>query len=258
MGDFLDIRLPNSLHMRGYGTKDSIGFFVEQDGFDGWEDAPDARRDTVDIPNGHGAFDQPNWLAPRDITIKGFAQARTVRELEAMRDQLTGCLADAAGKIVVEYRGRTTWATVRRGLSRPTFKSVGGTRYGTFEISLWARNPRKFGEVQVAGPGTSVTAFHYGNFSASPELLVTGVMPSGYRVNGPDGRQFVVSQALAAGQTHRIDMSTGWLYRNGVLQTGAVSSARIWTVPSGVRVTHTLVPVSGSGQLTVRTPDTYI
>lgn len=249
----------NGLTFDGDGPRTGKGYLITPDGFSGWDDGVGIRRQETLLPVGHGAFDEPGYLSPRVISISGQILADTPVRLAKMRQALTGLLADGGtGRVVVDQDDVNTWADARLAAQTMVKQNSSDLSSASFQVQLWCHNPRKFGEVQVAGPGTSVTAFHYGNFRASPELLVTGVMPSGYRVNGPDGRQFVVSQALAAGQTHRIDMSTGWLYRNGVLQTGAVSSARIWTVPSGVRVTHTLVPVSGSGQLTVRTPDTYI
>ena len=82
-------------------------------------------------------------------------------------------------------------------------------------------------------------------------------MPSGYRVNGPGGAQFIVSAALTSGVTHRLDFVNGWLYRNGVLTQGAVSRAQVFTIPPGAPSTVSLTPVSGSGSLTVKVTETY-
>ena len=99
---------------------------------------------------------------------------------------------------------------------------------------------------------------HRGNTPGIPTIRVTGTMPSGYTINGPGGREYVVEQALTAGQTHEIRMRTGWLYRNGSLQRSAVSRMQTWAIPSASLTTMTLDPVSGSGQMTVLLHDTFM
>lgn len=236
------------------------GLFVGPDGFEGWDDGGgESRRESVERPGAHGEFDLPVFLGSRVVTIDGHALAWSASELGHLRGQIMGLGATGPRfKLTVDHQGQTLWAWARRG-SKPTFKDAGirhGMHRARFMVQFVCADPRKYGETNTFPGG--VAAVHYGNFPATPELLVTGTMPAGYSVLGPGGKQFVVSQALTAGQSHRIDLRTGWLYRNGVLQVGAVSRADLWVVPTGGSVVHTLAPVSGSGSLVVKVLDTFI
>ncbi|MEQ6899016.1 hypothetical protein [Microbacterium sp. KR10-403] len=175
-----------------------------------------------------------------------------------MRAQLTGLLADGGpGRLTVGSEGDSQWADVRLS-GRTAVKVRGSTRTdAAFQVSFWAPDMRKYGELRSL-PGSTVQAYQYGNFPATPVIEVTGSMPSGYMV-ASQGRQFVVNQALSSGQTHRIDLARGWLYRGSTLQSGAVDVAESFTVPGGGKpVSVVLTPVSGSGQMTVKVTDTYI
>jgi hypothetical protein len=82
-------------------------------------------------------------------------------------------------------------------------------------------------------------------------------MPSGYKLVC-DGVEYVVTQSLAAGQTHKVDMRDRILTRNGVAQLGAVSAPRRISIPAYSPKTISLVPVSGTGQLSGVTENTFI
>lgn len=238
------------------------GLFVGPDGFEGWEDGGgDTRSESVDRPAAHGEFDSPVFLGSRVITIDGHALAWSPAELGHIRNRVMGLGGNGDRfQLTVEHQQETLWASARRG-TKPTFKDAGirhGLLRARFSVHLVCRDPRKYGEVRTFGPATALTVFQYGNFPGIPELIITGAMPSGYAVHGPDGKQFIVSQALSADQTHRLDFRTGRLYRDNVLQIGAVSNGGTWTIPVGSAVPMTLAPVSGAGSMTVRVPDTFI
>lgn len=233
------------------------GLFVGPDGFEGWDDGPDIRRESVDRPGQHGEFDTPVFNGSRVISVDGHALAWSEAELGHLRNQIMGLggFGDLM-RITVDHQGSTLWADARRA-AQPTFRDAGirhGMLRARFAIHFVAPNPRKFGETRDFPAGAA--ALHYGNFPASPEIIVTGPKAGGYTITGPGGRQYVVTQALAAGQTHRIDMNTGWLYLNGVLQSGAVSQARTWAIPPGTSAVHTIT--GGTGSMTVRVPDTFL
>ncbi|MET0716415.1 MAG: hypothetical protein ABWY57_16030 [Mycetocola sp.] len=261
MGELLSVHV-DGIRFRGFADARTEGFYVGEDGLEGWEDGVDARRDAIPRPRGHGDFDLPSYLAPRDISLTGFCVARNIRELAWMRSRLMGLLAEGSATISVDYQGLTTSATVRRGLTRPSFDSVGGELVGTFALSFWAPDPRRYGQVNLAGPEvTSVAAYHYGNFAALPIIEVHGYNASGgYTIFGPNGKKFIVTQGLFGNDVHRIDMRTGKLTKNGVLQIGAVSRADLWTVPPGVTVAHKIVNESSAADTNIRvyTTDTYI
>lgn len=256
MGLFVRV---NNREFRGRRGPVRDGFVIDADGFTGWDDGVDVRREVHDIPRGHGAFDLPGYLEPRVFAAKGLCYADTPERLEWWRGVLTGLLADGgSGRVVVENRGLTTWADARLATRSEFTKIPGGATMARYRVQFWAADPRKYGQTRTYGPATIVAASHFGNFPAAPLLTVTGAMPSGYTIGGPDGRTFVVSQALTSGHTHRIDMRTGRLTLDGVLQVGAVSVGQTWGIPGGASVTHTLTPVSGTGTITVSVLDTFI
>ncbi len=241
------------------GDSDISGevFLIEPDGFIGWDDGVDVRRDETVLPAGHGSFDAPGYMSSRVVSVAGEFWAQTPQRFEHMRDRLVGLLIEGgADRLTVDQDSGTRWADVRLA-AKTTVLENSDKVSARYQVQFWSPKPYRYGETRVFGPGTSVSSFHYGNVGAAQIIEVTGTMPSGYTVTGA-GRQYVVTQALASGQTHRIDMRTGRLYRNNVLQLGAVSSAGRWQVPPGAPMTISLSPVAGSGQLTVSLTDTYI
>jgi hypothetical protein len=82
-------------------------------------------------------------------------------------------------------------------------------------------------------------------------------MASGYTIEGPDGAEFSVTQAVTTGHPHTIDMRTGLLSVDGAVVYGQVSSGDTWEIPAGSAVSMTLVPVAGSGTLTATVRDTF-
>lgn len=243
-----------SLAFRGHRDAIRGGFYVDPDGFTGWDDGVDVRRELHAIPQGHGAYDLPGFLEPRVFGVAGKCYADSDQKLEWWRGALTGLFADGdSGRVVVENRGLTTWANARLATRTEFAKIPGGALMARYRIQFWAANPRKFGEARTFDGG--VPAYHYGNFTAAPVLMVSGASPSGYTINGPAGKQYVVTQALVSGHPHTIDMATGLLEVDGVVVFGGVSRADTWAIPAGAQVTMT---VSGSAVLSALVTDTYI
>ncbi len=219
-----------------------------------WNDMPSMKSDDVQRPMSDGDYPSASYLEPRDLEMGGFLVAAShelmlhmVNRLKAQRGRTV--------RLAVDEPSLTTWADTEVRSVR--VQPFGFAPEAEFTIVFHMPDPRKYGPpAKVFASGEPVS--HRGNYDATPEVTVTGNMPSGYRITGPAGRQYVVSQALAPGQEHRIDFSTGWLYRDGVLQQGAVTRPEAWTIPPGSTVSMTLVPVAGSGALAVRVPYTAI
>jgi len=250
MGTFGDVRIgPVQIH----AMKVSEGFELHPDGVDGWDSGSEIRRDEVARAIAHGSFDAPGFQTARVVIIPGRCVAPSLEKLGWYRSQLIGLLADGgSARVMVDEYGETQWATARLG-ARTRWKSFGGAGYADFQLTLWCPDPRKFGSARTFGPASSVSAHHFGNFPAAPVLTVEGTV-SGYTINGPDGKGFVVTAALTSGHPHVIDMATGRLSIDGVVQVGAVSRAETWTVPPGQQVTMSVT----AGTLTAEVLDTYI
>ena len=161
-------------------------------------------------------------------------------------------------RVLVEYAGLTTWADARLGAKTQFTPAFAGAKTADFQLQLWCPNPRRFGGTNTPDAGTTVTSLHYGNFPATSVITVSGSMSSGYTINGPAGKVYTVTAAVVSGIPHVIDMATGLLMIDGVYVTGVVTQGDTWAVPPGMQVVQTLVPVSGTGTMSVATLDTYI
>lgn len=228
------------------------GFALRE--LDGWNDGAPVRVESAERPGQHGDFDLPVTRGPRLVTMSGWCRAYSPEKLRHFSNQLTGLLADGqTGRLVVDEWGEAQWADVRL-FGDPRFRRRGGSGYADWSLKLRAPDPQKFGDVREFPAGQP--AVHFGNFPSAPVLEVTGPTPAGgYTVTGPAGKTFVVTQGLAAGQKHRIDMATGRVYRDGALQLGVVSNGGTWVIPPGLPgVTHTV----SAGSLKVLVTDTFV
>lgn len=217
-----------------------------------WSNLPGTRADDEPRPMGDGNFPAPSYLESITHRMGGFLVARSheylVREMNRLKS-----LRGRTMRLTVDEPGLTAWGTVE--IRAVEFEPFGFAPEADFRVDFYMADPRKYGPSErVFGSGE--LAYHRGNLDAVPSVRVTGNMPLGYAILGPDGKQYVVTQPLTAGITHRIDFSTGLLYRSNVLQQGAVSRAEVWTVPPGPGVEMRLVTQSGGGTLAVEVPYT--
>lgn len=242
-------------------VREPFAFVFTPTGFKGWDDPIAQRRTETTYPNSAGSFDSPGYGVARVISFTGYAIARTPGDLVHAGDRFAGLLADGSlGRLVVTREDEDRWADVRLAASAtPAFVVKAPSRTAAdFTIQFWAPDPRKYGITHQFGPGSNLTLWHYGNAQAYPILTITGSLPTGYTIDGPNGLSYSVTQALTSGQTHTIDMRTGILSLNGVAQFGVSSVADLWTVPPGARQTNVFVPASGSGQLSASVVDTFL
>jgi len=212
------------------------------------------RRENTERPNAHGSFPAPGYFESRRISWSGLILTENEGEQDHAVRSLAGILGGGTGRLTAQGTS-SVWTDVQRVSVESQIVTPGTV--GSYSVSVEAPDPFLYGETVSFGPDVSVTVHHHGNTNAAPDVTVTGTMPSGYRVNGPGGAQYIVSQALTSAVTHRIDFNTGWLYRNGVLQQGAVSRAETFVIPPGVASAMSLTPVSGSGVLTAKLTDTF-
>ncbi len=229
--------------------------FVIQE-MSGWDESPDMRRDTEDRPLQHGAFDAPGYLGARTISISGVILGQSPTDLQRAVRRLNGLLADGGSAVMTVHDALgSLWARVRRA-SAPAVKVHGeDAAVADYQVQFWAPDPRRYGRAREFAGGDA--PFHQGTLPAIPEVLVTGTFPQGYTIGyGP--RAFIVTAPLAAGQTHRIDMRTGWVYRGSTQLVGAVAAAEVLRIPPGMPDEPvTLTGTNGSGSLTLRVADTF-
>jgi phage-related protein len=232
-------------------------YLIGPDGLTGWDDGPESRRTEVPRPVAYGSFDAPEFLSSRVYVITGTLLASTPQELRVMKDRLKGVLNGARrGKLTVEDDLGTRWAWVRRaGTPRVAEKGMTATA-AEFSVTFWAPDPWQYGQYREF-TNSPAQVLQRGNEHAVPIVDVEGNMPTGYTISS-QGKQYIVSQPLLTGQTHRIDMRTGWLYRNGSLQSSAVEKVETFTIPPNKLTPVGLTPASGLGMLWVKLHDTFV
>lgn len=251
MGDGLTIR-GRGVTLRGRLGPGEYGILIGPNGLQGWEGLPSGRREAVQRALSHGEFDVPVKLPARVITVTGTVVARSAFDLNRMCQQINGW--GAAGDrfpLVVELQGETLTATVR-SISREAVDT--GNRNGQiytaeFQVQMLAPDPRKYAAWKSYAASPSVWVPSRGNFPAHPVIEILSA-PASYTVSSPGGT-FSVTGAPAGG-THRIDMSTGRVTRDGVWLPDA-GRGDLWAVPDGTQWQHTL---STPGTVLLR--DTYV
>lgn len=220
--------------------------------FSGWDDAPPVEGESLKRRLAHGQHPSPVYRDARLVLASGWAQAQDEAEFWQMQNTLTGVLGDGAeGVLTVDQYGVTTWATVQVW-GDAQFRRQGSSLRALWVLNLRATDMRKYGAAVSEGPGASLSVGHAGNFPAVPTVTVTGPQTAPYTV-ASQGRSVTVTQALDTDEEHTIDMATGWVYLDGVLQTGVTSALDVFTIPKGDAVT-----VTGPSSMVVDLFDTYI
>ena len=227
-------------------------FLIGRNGLKGWRGG-DLRREEIPRPAAHGAFDAPGFQAQRVITLEGSLLASSPGELQHMKDRVSGLLADGSlGRMTVDDDWGTSWRDVRL-VSIGDMDEIGDTEC-PFSLTLWAADPRRYGEVNEFAAGEA--ALTRGNFPARPQLIVSGTAAGGYTVTGPGGRQVVVTEPLVSGQPHTIDFARGGLWIGGVRQLRAITVYEPWEIGPGLP--GATATVDNGASLIQRVTDTFV
>lgn len=232
------------------------GFTIKANGVTGWLDSPGYRIESVAREVEHGTYDVPAYAEAREITISGRCRYGSPFEGGKFVDQLRAIGARGLFRLQGEYMGQLLHCDARKLDHK--FRELHQGRRGEYQLTMRAADPRLYGDVEVF-TGTSFTMVHRGTDFAIPEVTVTGSMPNGYRLVGPGGREVVVTRPLVSSAPHVVSFRTRRLTINGVTVPRSISKAKVWSVPPGRDgASMQLVPVSGSGQLRVPLPATFI
>lgn len=212
-------------------------FSVSKDALQGWigKGGSGVRRNDSPRPLGHGSQKQRGYRTGRLVTWSGDIYTDSPAEQDHALAQLSGVLADGQfGRLTIESDFGTHWCDVQLDDEPEVHREVYG-RFATYSIGVWCPDPEVFGETHTFAPGP---VYHYGNFRAVADAVVTGPQSAPYTL-AVAGRQFTVTQALTAGQTHVIDTANARVRRNGVLQSGVFSKAQSLIVDKGAASTFT-------------------
>ena len=243
-----------------WGGAGNDGFYIKDAGLTGVLGGVGVRSSTVEIPEAHGEFDVPVFRSGRIVSIEGPCIAPSVGEWLHRNHELTGLLAGGErGRVVFDLPNGPLWADARLAEAPQWEPVLWGTR-ADYLLQLKFAKPQLFGAMNTAAAAASVTIFHYGNFKASPVLVITPTssMTSGYTLNLPGGKKVIVTQPLTMGHVHEYNTATGRLKLDGVLQVGATSRRDTIAVKGGAQVAISVTASAGAGLITPFTPDTFI
>lgn len=222
--------------------------------FDGFLDSLRAEFDDQRRPT-MGLYDSTPYYPARFPRMSGFVSANTGSELEALRRHIIGLNRPGKRQVMVEI-GRD-WFTLTAEVTNVMWDQASFAPEATWSVELRCTDPLKRGERNTYT--APATVYHRGRFGALPKVTVKATTAmSGYRINGPGGKQFIVTAPLPAGATDVIDFATGWVYRNGALLEKATSRSEVWEIPPGTGVAMSLTPTTGTGTMTVEVFDTDI
>lgn len=219
----------------------------------GWTSTPTLVTDRVAFEDEDGEFDEDGNLAAREVRVVGYLAARSHLEV-AEYERRFKSLVHRRFIVSVEDARLDLHGYAR--LDALTYDASGFHTDAQFEFTLRFPDPRRYGTKRTTPAGTTVTPRHNGDVDARTVFTVTGSM-GGYKLVGPAGQEYVVTEALLGGKTDKIDMADGRLYRDGALLIGKSRGER-WTTPPGApEGSVTLVPTTGTGSLVAATRDTY-
>jgi len=233
-----------------HGDAGDATYSIEPDGLTGILDGVSVRDDHTPRPTADGTFDSPAYLGGRAGSITGLVETWSDGEYVHAIQRLTSIPALALSRLTALGAGRAMWTDARR-VGEVSVKHLVYGRVARYMVQWFAPDPRMYGDLNTFGPGSSLSVFHRGNTAAVPVVEIVGAVTAPYTV-ASQGHSFTVTQSLTDGQTHRIDMSTGWVYRDGVLQAGVVSSADVFTIPPGSAVT-----VTGPASMKILVTETF-
>lgn len=234
---------------------EASGMFLKPGGMQGWEGLPASRREALARAVSHGEHDVPTYLPARVVTYDWWCVSES--EFAAFNDSNRINGIGGTGQpvqVVVEHHGVPLYASGRRIIASAvdTGMRESGRPILECQLQLVFANPRKYGKTNTfpeAGTVTSMDVLHRGNFPAHPVIEIPSA-PTSYTITSPAGT-FSVTGATAGG-THRVDMRTGRVTRNGVWMRG-IGAGPLWAVPEGQVWAHTL---SVPGRVLIA--DTYI
>lgn len=233
------------------GDEGPATYTIETDGLTGVLDGTGVRRDGDSRPNQDGEFEADGFLSGISGSISGLVRADSPYDYERAVRRLKSIPVRGVAPLSVQSASGAVYCMAQR-VGRVDVRPLVYGSAARYMVEWFAPDPFWFGETATF-TGSAVSLFHRGDYEASPVVEVVGPQ-SAYTVTGPDGEVFQVNQALSSGQTHRIDMSTGWVYRNGALQVGVVGRGETWSVPPG-----RVVSVSTSASsMRVLVTDTFV
>ena len=229
----------------------------------GWYDAPAARFDADDRPQGDGKFRQKRvYRSARVVSVEGSWTGSSVTDAYAAREQLMAVQASGAESsfTVADPLGvrsssvsLTTAPTADDGLYQPFFK---------FAFDVVAPDPVKYGQAQsqttpvptpssglvwplgssspyfnwgTAGNTGQISLTNAGTAQSWPSLTVAGGLSGGFILTWvPTGDQLIYSVPIPDGSSVNLNSRTGRATMNGASDvTGFLTTSNWWSLAAG-------------------------
>lgn len=232
------------------------GLFMGPKSFEGWQGLGARRREQLARAVSDGDHDVPVKLPSRLISIEpGVIVAHEEDELQGFVDSVNAWGATGERfKLTVTQNGSARYAIVRVLLAdaKATQARSSGTLQGEMALQFVAADPRQFGiepNIYPVDAGATTVVETFGEFPSHPIIEIPDA-PAYWAVSSPGGT-FSVAGAPAGG-THKLDMRTGRVYRDGVWLRG-VGRGPLWAIPARDAWWHTL---SAAGRIIA--PDTWV
>ncbi|WP_157875080.1 hypothetical protein [Arthrobacter sp. PAMC 25486] len=183
----------------------------------------------MDRENSDGEYDLPTYNAARVVTVTGNLQARSHMDMHEAMNFLTGPMR---GRLQVSGHSSTQWADAKRNAG-VKFTPITDT-LATWQVPLRCPDPAKYGDRHTydLAPNVAVSAFHRGNYAASPVVQVNGPLVGGFTITHPGGLYTALGD-LGAGGWVRVDFATGRLRLNGNDRSDLVTRADLFKVLPG-------------------------
>jgi hypothetical protein len=236
--------------------------FLNADGFTGWDDTPDMRRDSIARVNAHGEFDAAGYLSARTASFSGHVVTESAAETAALGRRLRGLLSfGQMGRVTVHRDDVVEWSDGRLASSTKFTQHGADPTTADWQLQLWFPDPHKYGNVNVSETvsGDDLgTIRHYGNTWATSTLTITGQDADGYIIVGPGGRRIDVNVPLTAGVPHTLDTGTGLLRVGGAVTYAALGRAELWRTAPGKTTTFGIGGTGSGTKISAHTLDTYI
>ena len=237
------------------------GLYVAKDGFKGMESQVAMRRTRLEIPNGHGNYTFAGKLDARSVPLDVWAVTDGDDELQQLNIEVKSLGARGGSfRTVFEFRGLELWADGQIGVGGIQFVDTGGFGRARVNIPLDFPNPRLFGETRrasIPAVGQSAEISHEGNFEGHVVATIVGNFPGGVTLADAGGAGVTVSTPVTGGSEVKVNLATGWVWKNGVRQLRAVPTMRPFVAPGNTPVQITLTAPSGAGSAELELVDTY-
>lgn len=196
---------------------------------DEWWGSPDVKGQTVDRENSDGEYDLPTHNAARAVTFTGLLHAKSHMDMHEAGNFLTGPMR---GRLQVVGHGNTQWADAKRSAG-VRFTPI-TDKLAQWQVSLRCPDPAKYGDRHTYDltANVAVSAFHRGNYAASPIVQVNGPLTGGFTITHPGGLYTALGD-LDAGGWVRVDFATGRLRLNGNDRSDLVTRADLFKIQPG-------------------------